>query len=295
MAPAILPRIILDLSMFLYNFQVTFFSWPLLPGKNHNSPFTGENREVKRLAQGTPAVSKGTSTGHQGSGWEHGVRPLCRPALVHAPCSNHPESSSLTPNWSPQGHSNPTPLTQAPHLLPSLRYEHTKPLINLLQTLSPPIPLAPFSVASGHSGLLGSRSTNYNLDCRTFKTLSPSSRPAHTVAAPSAQGSNGPDSLQLRALPRFPIKEEARMPEPGPSGFFWRFPGSGPTSLQHRLTHVSTSSNGPPWSPPTRLSHCCLRTFAHAGLPPEYLPCFSQLTPAISFFQGMVQVPTPDS
>lgn len=180
---------------------------------------------------------------------------------------HHPESSSLTPNWSPQGHSNPTPLTQAPHLLPSLRYKHTKPLINLVQTLSPPIPLVPFSVASGHSGLLGSRPTNYNLDCRTFKTLSPSSRPAHTAAAPSAQSSDGPDSLQLRALPRFPIKEEARMPEPGPPGFFWRFPGSGPTSLQHRLTHVSTSSNGPPWSPPTRLSHCCLRTFAHAGLP----------------------------
>ena len=29
--------------------------------------------------------------------------------------------------------------------------------------------------------------------------------------------------------------------------------------------------------------------------PPEFLPCYSQLTPTILFFQATVQVPTPDS
>lgn len=97
-------------------------------------------------------------------------------------------------------------LTQTSQLPPSLGDEHTKSLTNSPATPFPILP-APFSVALGHRSPLGSRPANYNLDCRTFKTLSPCSHTAHTVAAPSAHSSDGPDPLQLRACPLFSIKE----------------------------------------------------------------------------------------
>lgn len=62
------------------------------------------------------------------------------------------------------------------------------------------------------------------------------------------------------------------MPEPDPIGLLRRLTGSDPTSLQHRLAHTSTSSNGPPQSPPAQLIYCCLRTFANAGLPTRISP-----------------------
>lgn len=69
-----------------------------------------------------------------------------------------------------------------------------------------------------------------------------------------------------------------------------------PTSLQHCLIHISPSSNGPPHS---LLQHSFAIVASGPLLillsPPEFLPCFSQLTPVVPFFQGTVQVPIPDS
>lgn len=100
MAPSTPPRITPDLSMFLYNFQVTFFSWPPLQGNNHKPPFAGEDIEVT-----CPAVNKDTP-----GPW---LRARC-----------------LSSATSLQG-------TQTLHLLPSWQLERTKPLgLGFLDKLS---------------------------------------------------------------------------------------------------------------------------------------------------------------
>lgn len=85
------------------------------------------------------------------------------------------------------------------------------------------------------------------------------------------------------------------MPEPDPIGLLRRLAGSDPTSLQHCLAHVSTSSIRPPQSPQHSSSTAASAPLLMLFSPPEFLPCFSQLTPTIPFFQATVQLPTPDS
>ena len=156
---------------------------------------------MKQLARGPPAVCK-AARALAGSTASSALPASPSPWVL---LQHHTEGGSLTPHQFLQGHSNPTSLTQTPELPPSLWDEHTKSLTNSPATPFPILPV-PFSEASGHRSPLGSHPTNYNLDCRTFKTLPPCSHTAHIVAAPSAHSSDGPDPLQLRACPLFSIK-----------------------------------------------------------------------------------------
>lgn len=104
MAPSTPPRITPDLSMFLYNFQVTFFSWPPLQGNNHKPPFAGEDIEVT-----CPAVNKdtpgpwlkarclssatslqGTQTLHLLPSWQNAPSPWGLASLTNSPATQSP-------------------------------------------------------------------------------------------------------------------------------------------------------------------------------------------------------------